>query len=239
MDIGVKQDRDKTPELFDSYGDNYSETVNRSVAFTGLDVDFFTHVKAAYILDLCRSSLGPPDQVRALDVGCGVGNFHGLLAPSLGSLSGVDVSSSSIERAKQRHPSVDYQAYDGRRLPYDDGAFDLAFTVCVMHHVDPAQWAEFASEMRRVLRAGGLALVFEHNPRNPLTLRAVNNCPFDEDAVLLRAETTAGLFTQAGFRNVTSRFILSVPAAGSAMRTLDRVFSRLPLGAQYYVRAEK
>ncbi len=235
----MKEHRDETPELFDSYEESYSATVNNAIAFTHLDVDFFTRVKAGYILDLCRAHFGSPGHVKALDVGCGVGNFHGLLAPALGSLSGVDVSRPSIERARQRHQGVEYQTYEGHRLPYDDGAFDLAFTVCVLHHVPPAKWPGFVGEMRRVLRPGGLALVFEHNPRNPLTLRAVNNCPFDADAVLLRAEKTADLFTQAGFGSVGCRFILSVPAAGAALRTVDRVFSRLPWGAQYYVRAEK
>ena len=133
---------------------------------------------------------------------------------------------------------MNYRVYDGEHLPFAEGTFDVAFTVCVMHHIEPGQWRSFAGEMHRVVRRGGMALVFEHNPRNPLTLRAVNNCPFDEDAVLLRSETTAGLLSDVGLGKVDTRFILSVPAAGWLMQTLDRGFSRLPWGAQYYIRAE-
>lgn len=226
-------------EVFDEYDKTYSDTVNSSIAFTGLNVDFFTKVKAGYILDICAEAFGSPAGVRALDVGCGVGNFHALLRPHLASLSGVDVSAASVDQARQRHADVDYKVYDGHRLPYDDNSFDLVFTICVMHHVPPAQWPAFSREMRRVLRPGGIALVFEHNPQNPLTLRAVNNCPFDEDAVLLRSSKTVDLMRDAGFDSVDSRFILSIPAGGPTLRRVDRLFSRLPFGAQYYVRSVK
>ena len=42
-------------------------------------------------------------------------------------------------------------------------------------------------ELKRVLRAGGACVIFEHNPLNPLTVQAVNTCPFDENAVLIKA----------------------------------------------------
>jgi SAM-dependent methyltransferase len=227
----------RTARTFDAYKDTYSRTIDESVAFTGLSTDFFTRVKAGYILDLVRRKFGASDKVSALDIGCGIGNYHGLLAPYLGKLSGVDVSSESIEVARRRDLPVSYDVYDGTTLPYGDGCFDLAFAICVVHHVPQALWNVFASEMRRVLKSGGLALVFEHNPRNPLTMRVVNSCPFDADAVLLRSETAQSLLLTAGFRQVHSGFILSIPAANAWLRRIDRIFSSLPFGAQYYVSA--
>ena len=227
-------------EVFDEYGKTYSDTVNDAVSFTGLDVDFFTRVKAGYILDICESHFGDAASVNALDVGCGVGNFHDILGPEFQALTGVDVSSASIDQAVSRNrPKTTYDVYDGLRLPYADGSFDLTFTICVMHHVPPAQWPAFSKEMHRVLRPGGLALVFEHNPRNPLTMRAVNNCPFDEDAVLLKAEATIDLLKGAGFHDVERRYILSVPAGNRLLRKVDSMFSRIPFGAQYYVSARR
>jgi len=236
----MSKDIKPAAEVFDEYGTTYSDTVNDAVRFTGLDVDFFTRVKAGYILDLCEAHFGDTAGIRALDVGCGVGNFHDLLGPRFASLTGVDVSAASIGQAvSRRRPRTRYDIYDGRRLPYEDGAFDLAFTICVMHHVPTDQWEGFSREMFRVVRKGGLALVFEHNPRNPLTMRAVNNCPFDEDAVLLRAERTKDLLAGAGFEAIEGRYILSIPAGNRALRRVDGLFSKIPFGAQYYVRATK
>jgi len=53
--------------------------------------------------------------------------------------------------------------------------------------------------------------VFEHNPWNLLTVKAVKNCPFDEDAVLLRSSELTKLMVYAGFQDVESKFIIAVP----------------------------
>lgn len=227
----------RTARTFDAYRDVYTQTVDESLGFTGLSADFFTRVKAGYILDLAREKFGNSDKLSALDIGCGVGTYHELLAPHFGKLFGVDVSGESIKVARRRGLPVTYDGYDGATLPHSDRCFDLAFAICVVHHVPPLRWNVFASEMRRVLKPGGLALVFEHNPRNPLTMRVVNSCPFDADAVLLRNETAETLLSTAGFKQVHSRFILSIPAANPWLRRVDGLFSGLHFGAQYYVSA--
>jgi len=227
----------QTAKTFDAYKENYADAVDAAVSFTGLSADFFTRVKADYIGDIVQAHFGRAMDLDVLDIGCGVGAYHSLLKSKFRSLSGVDVSGACVETARQRNAGVIYDVYDGSRLPYPDKSFDLAFTICVMHHVPPSQWTTFAREMRRVLEPGGLALVFEHNPHNPLTMRAVNGCPFDEDAVLLPSGETEALFRAAGFSAVSSRFILSVPAANRFLRGVDRIFSGLPFGGQYYVMA--
>jgi ubiquinone/menaquinone biosynthesis C-methylase UbiE len=225
----------RTAETFNQYKENYTDAVNKAISFTGLKTEFFTRVKAEYILDVTAKMPGGVKSLEVLDIGCGVGNYHPLLASKFRSLSGVDVSSACIDTARMRNPSVLYKTYDGERLPYEDNAFDVAFTVCVMHHVPPKNWLNFTREMRRVVKPGGLALVFEHNPRNPLTMRAVNNCPFDADAILIQNETVEKLFADAGFSEIRSRFILSIPPLSSFMRHVDGVLSSLRLGAQYFV----
>jgi len=193
-------------------------------------------VKAAYLKDLLRQHHGEIGKLDVLDVGCGVGNYHALIGETVGSLSGCDLSAGCLDQARGRNPAVDYRHYDGGRLPFDDASFDAATTICVMHHVPPAQWPAFAAEMKRVLRPGGLAVVFEHNPLNPLTRRVVSNCEFDADAVLLRQGRTRDLLGGAGFRDIRSRAILSLPSVGPLSRRLDLMLGRLSLGAQYFVR---
>ena len=219
---------------FDAYAGSYDDAVNRSLAFLGAKVDYFTKVKAAYLLDLLGNHFGQTKGLNLLDVGCGVGNYHALVGGEIGTLSGTDLSAACLAEAATRNPGVSYQPYDGQRLPYADNQFDAAVTICVMHHVPPAQWPAFAAEMKRVVRPGGLATVFEHNPFNPLTRRVVNNCEFDADAVLLRPGQTRKLLAGAGFGKVRSRSILSIPSFGKVTRGLDLALGHMPLGAQYF-----
>ena len=218
---------------FDAYAKTYVDEVNRSIAFMGLKVDFATRVKAGYLLDLLGQHFGDSRKVRLLDIGCGTGGSHPLIADKLAGLCATDVSAASVAEAAAKNAGIDYRAYDGVRLPYDDHQFDAAMTICVMHHVPPAQWPAFAAEMKRIVRPGGLALVFEHNPLNPLTRRAVSNCEFDADAVLLGQRRTRALLGDAGFSAIKSRSILSVPSFGPGSRALDFALGRFSLGAQY------
>jgi SAM-dependent methyltransferase len=226
-------------ELFDNHAATYKQEVDRSISFTRIRSDYFTRVKAHYIEDICTEHFRPRkiQSLDVLDIGCGVGANHGQLAPKFHALCGVDVSAASLAQARAARSDVRYQVYDGIALPFPAESFDTDYAICVLHHVAPSEWRRFAEEMRRVVRPGGLALVFEHNPRNPLTLKAVNNCAFDADAVLLRPEVARDLYLGAGFAEAEVRHILAVPAASTWMRNADRLFAQLPFGAQYYVRA--
>jgi len=106
-------------------------------------------------------------------------------------------------------------------IPFETGTFDVAFAACVFHHIDAEQQAGLLRELRRVLRTGGALIVFEHNPLNPLTLHAVNTCPFDESATLVPAATMMRRIRSAGFAR------------------LERFLAWCPLGAQYSVFATK
>jgi hypothetical protein len=102
-----------------------------------------------------------------------------------------------------------------------------------MHHVRPPEWPGFLSEMRRVVRPGGIAVVIEHNPMNPLTRRIVNCCPLDKNAMLLWSGQLKAMLSNAGFQNVSVRFILFTPFDNAFFRSVDRALGSIPLGAQY------
>lgn len=222
-------------EPFDSYRFNYGETVQGSIRFSGLKHDFFLMAKAELLRRVVveRVLRHAGSDVRALDVGCGVGALHPYLKGVFESLDGCDISQESILRARQENPSVTYRACTSLNLPYDNGVFDLAFGSCVVHHVPPASWLGFMREMRRVVRPGGVACIIEHNPYNPLTRLAVFRCPFDHDAVLLSAAKTASLLQEAGFSNIRSEHFLLLPSGSSLARKVERALAPLPLGAQY------
>jgi hypothetical protein len=89
------------------------------------------------------------------------------------------------------------------------------------------------SEMRRVVRPGGLVCVIEHNPLNPLARLAVSRCEFDRDAVLLGAGTTRKLMAASGLREIDARYFLLLPWDASSARRVENALGNMPLGAQY------
>ncbi|HXH44708.1 MAG TPA: methyltransferase domain-containing protein [Bradyrhizobium sp.] len=219
-------------ELFDGYHDNYRDVVQSSIDFSGLPHDFFMRAKADLLRELIARRLGT-DRPDMLDVGCGVGSLHPLLHGVVGGLSGIDVSSASLVQARARNHGVDYREFDGRKFPFADASFDLVTTICVMHHVAPAEWARFIAEMRRVTRPGGLVCVIEHNPYNPLTRLAVARCEFDRDAVLLGAGTTRKLMAASGLREIGARHFLLLPWEAKPARRLEKALAGVWLGGQY------
>lgn len=222
---------------FDRHAESYEDAIADSIGFSHRDHSFFLEAKAVRLLDLVRRRLGDPARVRALDVGCGTGAFDALLLGRLGALEGVDLSATMVDEARRRNPGVTYHVGDAKRLPAADGAFDLAFAICILHHVPPAERDVVVSELRRAIRPGGLVVVMEHNPLNPLTRLAVARCEFDEDAALLGRNETRRRLHGGGLRTIESRYFLFLPWSGRLVTALERVLAPVPLGAQYYVAA--
>jgi ubiquinone/menaquinone biosynthesis C-methylase UbiE len=224
---------------FDRLTESYEDKINGAIAFAGMEHTFYIDVKRDHLLRLAAEHFGSTANLDVLDLGCGIGAYHQGLENRFRELHGTDVSSKSVEMAAEKHDFVHYASFDGVTLPYPDARFDVVFTICVMHHVPPAQWEGFVAEVARVLRPGGLALVFEHNPYNPATQYIVKSCDIDKDAVLLRPGRLRALFDNGSFKSVETRTILSVPPKGAFLTRVDRMFGRLPFGAQYYMSATK
>ncbi|MDE3083292.1 MAG: methyltransferase domain-containing protein [Acidobacteriota bacterium] len=105
-----------------------------------------------------------PDQ-SVLDLGCGPGNITIDLARHVpeGHVTGVDVADAAIEvatrTAHEGVDNVDFVVGDGYHLDFADGSFDVAYVHQVLQHTsDPVA---VLSDVRRVLRAGGLLAVRE------------------------------------------------------------------------------
>jgi SAM-dependent methyltransferase len=220
---------------FDGYKEIYEAEIDKALRFSGKSHDFFTRVKADNLVRLLSEHFGSGKPLSVLDIGCGIGSIHPILLDRwpLLQLSGIDVARAVIADARKKQPDVLYDLYDGNALPYPTATFDAAFTICVMHHVPSAEWSGFMSEMRRVVRPGGIVVVIEHNPMNPLTRKIVSNCPLDKNAVLLTSAQLGQLMRGAGLEDVKSEYILFTPFGNEFFRKIDRALSRIPLGAQY------
>jgi SAM-dependent methyltransferase len=229
----------ETAEEFDRHADGYREAVENSISFSGQDLDFFTRAKARVLLELART-VGRPDELAFLDVGCGPGETDRFLQGRVRSLAGVDVSPEMVERARRSNPWAEYrQQSAGEQLPYDGASFEVCFAICVLHHVPTTERGPLVEEMVRVCRPGGIVAVFEHNPFNPLTRRAVRGCEFDRDAELLPRREATRLLRRPGLLDPGGRYIEFFTRDSGLFRAIEGRLGWLPLGAQYAVFARR
>jgi SAM-dependent methyltransferase len=95
-------------------------------------------------------------RARILDVGCGTGANLQMLA-NYGVAEGVDISPEALEFCRVRGLSK-VKLGPAEALPFEDASFDLVTGLDVVEHLDDD--VAGLSEMRRVLRPGGHALLF-------------------------------------------------------------------------------
>ena len=224
---------------FDQFAARYGDLHRQNISITGEEPEFFADYKMRDFAQLVREA-GAPLDGQYLDFGSGIG---GSVPPfrrhmDQARLVCADVSSESLAQAEAAHgDAASYLRMDDGRLPLADRSVDGAFACCVFHHIEPAEHLLALAEVRRVLKPGGLLMVYEHNPYNPLTVRAVNTCPLDENAILIRARLMRERCGAAGFRSVDAQYRVFFPAALSALRPLENWLRWLPLGGQYFVSA--
>ena len=224
---------------FDRYRDSYVDALDHAVGFSGRDPLFFARAKADLLVDLGGRLVGDPATLSLLDVGCGVGLVDAFLCGRFGAVHGTDVSAEMVAAARERNPYVEYAVARSGELPYATGAFDLAFAACVLHHVPPGERVALIREIARVLRPGGLGVVVEHNPFNPLTRVVVSRCEFDEDIELLRRSEAERLVAEGGLARVETRYVVFFPWRSRPLARIERALGWLPAGAQYYVSARR
>ncbi len=117
---------------------------------------------------------------QVLDVGCGNGIVllaaaqH--LTPGKGKALGIDIwvegsgeqnaqtlrKNAALEGVTDR---VELQSVDARKMPFADARFDVIFASLSLHHMgDSADRKHAATEMLRVLKPGGIILIYDLLP---------------------------------------------------------------------------
>jgi ubiquinone/menaquinone biosynthesis C-methylase UbiE len=103
-------------------------------------------------------SLGWLEGKECLDAGCGNGLYSVALAfLSKGRTVGVDISRGTIGEVKESFRGVEnleFAVANIEHLPFCDGSFDFVICLRVLHHI--AHRDEVISELKRVLRVGGM-----------------------------------------------------------------------------------
>ena len=225
---------------FDRFADEYHDQHRKNVAVTGEGPAYFAEYKIRKLRQVVdRSGISVS---RICDFGSGIGNsipFFRTYFPQA-SLTSCDVSERSLALSKLRYPdSTNYLLIENDGIPAEAEAFDLVFSACVFHHIPHDEHAMWLRELYRITKPGGLIAIFEHNPLNPLTVHAVNTCPFDVNAKLIFARNLAQRLAEAGWASPRIRYNLFFPRALAPLRPLEDKFGWLPLGAQYVALARK
>ena len=130
-----------------------------------------------------RQLLGARAEQRldVLDLGCGSGHQSLAWAERGHRVVGLDFDRDLLAAGRERVRraggglAVDWAQADATSLPFRDASFDLVFNNSLLEHV-PA-WAKVVTETARVLRRGGLYVMYTTNRWSPRQ-QEVNHFPF-------------------------------------------------------------
>jgi ubiquinone/menaquinone biosynthesis C-methylase UbiE len=162
---------------------------------------------------------------RVLDAGCGSGVVTRAIARRVapgGRVVGIDASPAFLEIARRYADeaglgaAIEWRTADCRRLPFEDGAFDVVLAATVLAHVPRAE--EALAEMARVTRPGGRLAVFDFDgdsmlishPDVALT-RLIVLANSDHAAVNSSlARMLPGILAHAGFADIRTRAYMPI-----------------------------
>ena len=224
---------------FDMIADDYYNQHKENLRITGEAPEYFSEYKVADLAEYVKKNNVTSSDI--FDFGCGIGNsveFFRRHFPESNLCCG-DVSMRSMEIAKSRFPGEEVYIQIGESIPVPSESFDIVFTACVFHHIPHEEHEKWLFELKRITRPGGILAIYEHNPLNPLTVRAVNNCPIDVNARLIRAGIMKRRLLNGGWVDVETEYKLFFPSALGFFRPFEKYLSRFFLGAQWRSIAKK
>lgn len=137
----------------------------------------------------------PMEQMRAfLDFGCGCGRVARWWAELSGpSVHGCDYNPELVRWCAANLPFMDAAVNDLEPpLPYESGQFDFVYALSVFIHMTEQLEAQWMSELRRILRPGGLLLLSLRGEQQLSRLDAAEREAFDRAGRVTRFRELAG-----------------------------------------------
>jgi len=135
----------------------------------------------------------------ACDMHCGPGQVARYLHERGVEVCGVDLSRAMVERAKGLTPGVEFRQGNMLALDLPDGTWAGITAFYSLIHIPRGDLARVLSELRRVLRPGGLLLVSFHIAEDSIHLDEWWGQQVCVDFFLFQSAEMAGYLTAAGF----------------------------------------
>ena len=183
------------------------------------DYDVLAEKAYERLLSFFRDLAHPKPGDTAIDLGCGSGALTRRLRPFSLGVTGMDISSGLIKRAKEQATTETYAVGDIRSTGFPDASFDHVLYSGVLHHFDTrTSRVETLREGFRILKPGGHLWAFDPNlhspsmwlyrdPRSPLFSEEGKT---ENEVLLTRAMLTSEI-NEAGFRSVAVRGVSGTP----------------------------
>ena len=100
--------------------------------------------------------LGPSGKGPVLDAGCGTANYTAALAARGYAMTGLEISTEMLAKARRKSPEIEFVQGSAMTLPFADGQFSRVLCTLAAHHFRD-RTAAFR-EVRRVLSTGPFVL---------------------------------------------------------------------------------
>jgi 2-polyprenyl-3-methyl-5-hydroxy-6-metoxy-1,4-benzoquinol methylase len=135
------------------------------------------------------------ESLNILDVGCGEGQFAGVLAARGAQVLGIDPGPETIARAQLNAPDARFLVGTAEELPRRLHGYDVVTMVNALHHVPMNLMESALREAARVLRREGVLIVIEPEARGS----------FFDALKIVEDETEVRQAAQAALHAVVSR----------------------------------
>jgi len=217
---------------FDEYSENYRQVFDDGMKATGFDSAHFVTAKLKMLRSLnpllCEAS------INFLDYGCGTGvlceYLHGFFPKA--NYFGVDASGEMVKQARSKYGLAGTFDETGS-TEWKTRAYDIIFAAGVFHHVPHNEHKPILLELKKLTKACGKIIIWEHNPINPFTRKIVRDCAFDTNAVLVPSGKMKALLAEVQLSPVEIIYTTFFPKFLESLIPLERFLTWLPLGGQY------
>jgi SAM-dependent methyltransferase len=189
-------------------GRQYDRWLRRG-SLSGRGYDFIASVPGSMIVNTpifrLDKNLTLKPENRVLDIGCGRASLLQILSARLHFNQppvGIDLSGEMLRRGRREAAhAIDLAQAAGTAMPFADAVFDIVTCSYVLKHLDDEALAGFLGEIRRVLKPGAYAVLWEFAPTRSqrlndwhrwLLTRGVASCNLRTYSQVAAAATSSG-----------------------------------------------